>query len=388
MKILTLCYEFPPLGGGGGRVVHGLSRELVRAGHEVDLVTMGFRGLPEYEELDGIRIHRMPNLRRKTYFCTVGEAASYVLGALPTVRRLVREKQYDVNHTHFIFPDGLLAWVIKRSTRLPYVITAHGSDVPGYNPHRLKLAHELLRPLWGMVTRGAEQLVCPSLSLRSLVEARSGKIQVSVIPNGIDPGKFHPDRRKQNRILVVTRMLERKGVQYFLKAIEGLSLDQQVHIVGDGPYLPALKRMARQTETAIRFWGWLDNRSPEFADLFETSGIFVLPSESENFPVVLLEAMAAGMAIVTTKGTGCEEVVGDAALLVPPANPAEIRVALFRLVRDPALRGELGRNARRRLENCFGWQAVGRRYAELYENVARIGRGRPTRDRIRDWAGR
>jgi len=232
--------------------VHGLSRELARAGHEIDLVTMGFRGLPEYEEVDGVRIHRVPSLRRKMYYCTVGEALSYVLGALPTLRRLVKENHYDLNHTHFIFPDGLLAWAIKRSMRLPYVITAHGSDVPGYNPHRLKFAHKLMSPLWGMVTRDAEQLICPSQSIRSLVEAQNEKLQVSVIPYGFDPRKFHPGRQKQNRIVVVTRMLERKGVQYFLKAIEGLSHDQEVHIVGDGPYLPTLKRMAQHVETPVR----------------------------------------------------------------------------------------------------------------------------------------
>ena len=364
--------------------MHGLSRELARAGHEIDLVTMGFRGLPEYEEVDGVRIHRVPSLRRKMYYCTVGEALSYVLGALPTLRRLVKENHYDLNHTHFIFPDGLLAWAIKRSMRLPYVITAHGSDVPGYNPHRLKFAHKLMSPLWGMVTRDAEQLICPSQSIRSLVEAQNEKLQVSVIPYGFDPRKFHPGRQKQNRILVVTRMLERKGVQYFLKAIEGLSHDQEVHIVGDGPYLPTLKRMAQHVETPVRFWGWLDHRSPEFTDLFETSGIFVLPSESENFPVVLMEAMAAGMAIITTKGTGCEEVVGGVALLVSPKNPTEIREALSRLICKPALREELGRNARRRLENCFSWQAIGRQYAELYENFARVGKANDRERHLRE----
>lgn len=356
--------------------MHGLSRELTRAGHEIDVATMGFRGLPVYEELDGVRIHRVPSLRRKMYYCTVGEAVSYFLGAHPTVRRLVKEKHYDLNHTHFIFPDGLLAWAIRRTTRLPYIITAHGSDVPGYNPHRLKFAHKLLRPLWRAVTRDSEQLICPSLSLRSLVLAQNEKVKVSMIPNGIDPRKFHPGRQKQNRILVVTRMLERKGVQYFLKAIEELSLDQEVHIVGDGPYLPTLKRMAQHVKTPVRFWGWLDDKSPEFTDLFETSGIYVLPSESENFPVVLLEAMAAGMAIITTKGTGCEEVVGDAALLVRPKNPTEIREALSRLICKPLLREELGRNAIKRIENCFSWQAIGRQYAELYENVARVGKSK------------
>jgi glycosyltransferase involved in cell wall biosynthesis len=84
--------------------------------------------------------------------------------------------------------------------------------------------------------------------------------------------------------------------------------------------------------------------------------------------------MAAGMAIVTTKGTGREEVVGDAALPVSPKSPTEIREALSRLICDPALCEEPGRNAGRWLENCFGWHVIGRQYAELYEDVLRVGK--------------
>jgi len=367
-----LCYEFPPLGGGGSKVVHGLSTELVRLGHEVDIVTMGFRGLPGYEQVNGARVFRVSCLRKRKHYCTVPEAASYLLSALKSIRRLTSQHRYDINHTHFIFPDGLLAWSIKRSTQLPYVVTAHGSDVPGYNPHRLKVAHKLMAPLWATVIRNASQIICPSDSLRSLLNAaRGGKGNPAVIPNGIDPGKFQHDKPKNRRILMVTRMLERKGIQYALKALEGLKLDQEVHIVGDGPYLPTLRQMAQATGNNVTFWGWLDDRSPEFKDLFETSGIFVFPSEAENFPIVLLEAMAAGMAIITTKETGCAEVVGDAALLVKSRDAEAIREALIFLANNPERCRELGKAARQRLEEHFSWTTVAKRYIALYEKTVK-----------------
>ena len=367
-----LCYEFPPLGGGGSKVVHGLSTELVRLGHEVDIVTMGFRGLPGYEQVNGARVFRVSFLRNKKYVCSVPEAASYVLSALMFVRRLASQHRYDINHTHFIFPDGFLAWSIKRSMQVPYVITAHGSDVPGYNPHRLKVAHKLMAPLWATVIRNASQITCPSESLRSLLMAASGGDKhTTVIPNGIDPGKFKHDKPKKKRILVVTRMLERKGVQHVLMALEGLKLDQEVHIVGDGPYLPTLRQMAQATGNNVTFWGWLDAQSPELKDLFETSGIFVFPSEAENFPIVLLEAMAAGMAIITTKETGCAEVVGDAALLVKSRDAEAIREALIFLANNPERCKELGKAARQRLEEHFSWTTVAERYIALYEKAVK-----------------
>lgn len=370
MRILMLCYEFPPLGGGGSKVVYGLSKELVRLGHEVDIVTMGFRGLPRYEEVNGARVFRVSLLRNKKHVCTVPEAAFYVLTALMFARRLTSQHRYDINHTHFIFPDGVLAWSIKRSMQIPYVITAHGSDVPGYNPHKLKVAHKLMAPLWAMVIRNASWIVCPSKSLHSLLTAASGVDKnTTEIPNGIDLGKFTHDKPKKNRILVVTRMLERKGVQHVLAALEGLTLDLEVHIVGDGPYLPTLRQMAQATGINVTFWGWLDGQSPELKELFETSGVFVFPSEAENFPIVLLEAMAAGMAIITTKDTGCAEVVGEAALLVKSGDAEAIRSALIFLANNPERCMELGKAARQRLEENFGWATVAKRHVALYEKV-------------------
>ena len=111
MRILTLSYEFPPLGGGGARVVDGLTRQFAKLGHEVDVVTMGFRGLPESEMADGVHIFRQSSGRRRADICHTREMIPYLLSALPRLRRLVAARNYDINHTHFIFPDGVLAWI-------------------------------------------------------------------------------------------------------------------------------------------------------------------------------------------------------------------------------------------------------------------------------------
>jgi glycosyltransferase involved in cell wall biosynthesis len=366
MRVLMTSYEFPPIGGGGSAVVAGLSRELVASGHEVDLVTMSFRGCPREEVVDGVRVHRVPCLRRAKHNCTTPEALTYVAGAMPVIRRLLARKRYDVMHAHFILPDGLLAWRAWRETGLPYVITAHGTDVPGYNRHRLRVAHRLVRPLWKRVVQGASRIISPSEILEQLVLAqRPGARKTVVIPNGLQVGEYVP-RAHGSRVLVVTRMLERKGVQYVLDSLAESPVEPEVHIVGDGPFLPELRRKAEELRSPARFWGWLDNRSPELRELYQSAGIFVFPSEAENFPIVLLEAMAAGLAIITTEGTGCAEVVGDAGLLVPVRDSKAISLALRRLIDNPELRHSLGAAARRRIEERFTWAAVARRYVEEY----------------------
>ena len=380
MRLLMLCYEFPPLGGGGSRVAFGLSKELARLGYEVDLVTMGFRGLPPVEFVGGVRVHRVRCLRRRADRCTAPEALSYLLAALPAVWRLVRRRRYDFLHAHFIFPDGLIVWLVQRATGVPYVITAHGSDVPGHNPHRFVTAHRLLAPVWNAVVRDAAQLVCPSDRLRSLISASSPEARTTVIPNGINVADFTGSNgdKYARRILIVGRMVEGKGVQHVLAALEGFSKkDYELHIVGDGPYLPALRELAQRQDAVATFWGWLDHDSSNLKTLYETSSIFVLPSEAENFPVVLLEAMASGLAIITTEGTGCAEVVGDAALLVSPKDPGAIKHALSRLIRDVALQRALGAAGRRRLTEHFSWAMVAQQYARLYAEHL-IGQGAVT----------
>lgn len=378
MRILTLNYEFPPIGGGGSPVSHELGRELVAQGHEVDVVTMGFDGLPAREVVDGINVYRVPCLRKRPDLCKTHEMASFVLAALPKVARLTATRAYDVNHTHFIVPTGLLARLAKTWTGLPFVVTVHGSDVPGYNPDRFGLEHRLVGPVWKWILRGADHVISPSRFLQKLVDQRPHGRPVSIIPNGFRYERFRPDLPKERRILLVSRMLPRKGVQHLLSALRELDLRGfEVDIVGDGPYLPTLKQMASEFGLPVRFWGWLDNKSPELKDLYERSAIFAFTSEAENFPVVLLEAMAAGQAIVTSEGTGCPEVVGPDALLVPPRRPDSLAAALDRLIQDDDLRAQLGQRARARVEQEFGWQAIARRHVALYREVRDQRAGSP-----------
>lgn len=361
------CYEFPPLGGGAAKVVYGLSTKLVEMGHEVDVVTMGYKGLQRREIVEGVNVYRIPGIRLKKSMCYTPEMLPYVVLAFCFTRKLAKQRKYHINHTHFIFPDGIIAYLLKNIIGLPYIITSHGSDVPGYNPNRFAFQHKLLSPIWKKITLKTEKIFCPSEYVRSLISQQNPNIKTGVIPNGIDTDKFNPSQEKQNRILVVSRMFERKGIQYFLKALEGLDNNYEVHIVGDGPYLGSLQRIANDLKLKINFWGFLDNKTDKLKELYETSRIFAFVSEAENFPIVLLEAMTAGMAIITTNGTGCAEVVKDTALLVEPKNPEAIKEALIKLIQNPELCDDLGNAARKRIDDHFSWETIAKQYISIYK---------------------
>ena len=376
-RILTASYEFPPLGGGGAKVAAGISRRLAARGYSVDLVTMGFRNLQRDEIVGGTNVHRVPGIRMRIDSCSFVEMIPYVLLAPIRIIRQVRANPYVINHVHFIYPDGIIAYIVKRFTGLPYVITAHGSDVPGYNPDRFKLLHKLLLPIWIRVTDDTSLILCPSASIESLIKAKNPKARTRIIPNAIATDKFPPGAKQPRKLLVVTRFFERKGVQFVTRALAQLPGVFDAHIVGDGPYLETVKGLAAQLGVKAKFWGHLDNDSEQLRELYRTAAVFAFTSEAENFPIVLLEAMTAGAAIITTSGTGCQEVVGDTALLVPVRDAPAIAAALKRLADSPELCEQLGTLARDRALSQFGWDGVIDKHLDVYRECGTAAELRP-----------
>jgi glycosyltransferase involved in cell wall biosynthesis len=330
---------------------------------------MAFRDLPREEVVEGVRVRRIPCVRSKVDVSHPHELASYMVRAAPAALRQGEENDYDILHCHFILPDGLAALWPSSRLNIPLVVTAHGSDVPGYNPDRFKLLHKLIAPAWRSVVKHIDRIICPSRYLEQLLLDHQPEASTTVIPNGFDLTKFTASRDRNKKILVVTRMLERKGVQDVLRALSGTDLGFGVDIVGTGPYLDTLVRLAESLSVDVKFHGWLDNDSRELKDLFETSSIFVFPSHAENFPLVLLEAMAAGMAVITTNQTGCVEVVGDAALCVKAGDEPGIRDALLELTSNETRRAQLGAAARERVEKHFSWQTVARKHIDVFETL-------------------
>jgi glycosyltransferase involved in cell wall biosynthesis len=372
LKVLMINYEFPPVGGGASPVTFELCKQLVKLGHDVDVVTMRYGNLPRFEEFEGIRVFRTPALRRRPDICRTHEMATYYFGAVCKALSFARREKYDIIHCHFIVPGGPLAWTISRFASIPFLVTCHGSDVPGYNPDRFSLVHTLIHPVWRFLVKRSSLLVSPSESLKELILKNYPQANVVVVPNGIYTDCFTA-RSKTRSILMCSRLFRRKGFQYVIRAISQMQLDWQVNIIGDGPYLADLKALASEVGTPIKFWGWLDRDDKMFRQLFEESSIFVFPSEVENFPTVLLEAMSAGMAVITSNAGGCPEVVGQAGILVEPGDVEGIKRNLCELIDNEQRRRELSQAALKRAQQ-FSWQTVTGRYIDLYREV--IDRGK------------
>jgi glycosyltransferase involved in cell wall biosynthesis len=372
-----LNFEYPPLGGGAAPVTRGLARALVGRGHQVDIVTMGYGKLPREENDGGVGVFRVRGIRSRPELSHVHELATYVWSGLRKARALCRATPYDICHCHFIIPTGIIPYVLRASGSFPpYVITSHGSDVPGFNPDRFTLLHRMTPPLLRRVLRRSSGVIVPSAALEALIRQQFGDDAPALtqIPNGVALDQF-TRRPKESLVLVATRLFERKGVQHVIRALATISAHgHTLEVAGDGPQRTELERQATQLGVPARFHGWLPAGS--LYPIFERSRVFVLASSSDNFPVSLLEAMAAGCAIITTRAGGCPEVVGDAGLVVEPDDAQGLREALTQLIRQPTFAEELGERAARRARDHFGWPAIASRHEAVY--LEAIGDARAT----------
>ncbi|OQB06163.1 MAG: Glycogen synthase [bacterium ADurb.Bin212] len=370
-RILILNYEFPPLGGGGSPVAYEIAKRYVEAGNSVCVVTMGYRGLPRYEKIDGIKIFRVPSIRKRKEICQPWEQLSYIISAKLFLKRHLKDNKYDINHTHFIIPTGIVSLWLKRKYGIKYIITSHGSDVPGHNPQRFVFLHKFTKPILKRICFEAEKIVSPSNYLKETIINNIDKViihKLTVIPNGIDPNIYLPVK-KEKIILSTGRLINFKGFQYLIKSVSPKDLRYKLHICGDGPMMSELKEMAKQSKTKIIFHGWVDNKSREYIQLLGKASIYCLFSSKENASISLLEAMSAGCAVLTSNVAGCLETVGESGLIVEPKNVEEIRGQINALISDHRLIEKLSREGRKRVLNNYSWEKVVSKYIELLNNI-------------------
>jgi glycosyltransferase involved in cell wall biosynthesis len=219
-------------------------------------------------------------------------------------------------------------------------------------------------PLWRRIVKGAAIVTSPSEFLARLLRQKI-EIPVHIVRNGYNAAP-RQGRPRRKLVLVVARLFPRKGVQHFLQAASGMPSDWEYLIVGDGPYMDALRVQAAELASPVKFAGFVPHA--DLVGLYEEASIFVFPSIQENFPMVLLEAMDAGCAIITTDAEGCAEVVGDTGIVIEKSNSLEIRRSMVQLMNSSALRSELAAKTEIRVQN-FRWSHIAAQYAEVFQAV-------------------
>lgn len=340
MKVLVLCHEFPPVGGGGGRVARDIALGLARRGHEIRILTDSFDGLPAEELLEGVRVERIPSRRRAAFQAEFAEMARYDLEAFQSGLKIIREWQPDVIHTHFAVPAGAAAYALSKMTKVPYLLTAHLGDVPGAVPDKTDRWFKLIYPLTPLIWKGAARVVAVSQYTRSLA-LKHYDVPINVIHNGVELSqlpRWQPAQDGVARIVFAGRFVAHKNPLDLVEALARLAhLPWTCVMAGDGEQLETVRGLAEHHGLAgrIHLPGWV---TPEqVLEHFGQSDILVLPSRSEGLSVVGVQGLAMGLALVLSDAGGNPELVrpGENGFLFPAGDVDALASALESLLSAP-----------------------------------------------------
>ena len=373
MRILVPIHEYPPVGGGGGRVAQDLAERLVARGHQVTILTSAFGDLPLRETRAGVDIVRLPVGRKEAYRASLPSMALFVLRAIVDGLRLIRRERPDVIHAHFAVPAGAAAWVLSLLTGLPYVLTIHLGDVPGGAPEKTGRWFRWVFPFTPPIWKRAAQVVAVSQFTRSLA-LRHYRVPIEVVPNGADVTALFPEKlvlHSPPQIVFAGRFVPQKNPLAIVEALARVrDLPWHCTMLGDGALRPAVEAAikARGLEERFTFGGWVTPQ--EVLDAFGRSDILFMPSRSEGLPVVGVQAMAKGLAIVAGRAGGFTDVVaeGENGYLLHPDDVEGMAQRLRLLLTSPQHLMAL-REASLRRARLFDLNLIVSRYERLLEVV-------------------
>lgn len=374
MRLLLINNEFPPIGGGGSTVTKYAIRHLVRAGHDVTLITSRFRDLPKRETIDGATVIRIPAVRRYKDFCATWELVTFGISALFYCLYFTSRHKVDFVQAYFAVPAGWVAWILQMFKRIPYAVYFGGSDIPGANPSRYKALYPLLTPLLRAIWRGAEFRTVCSQDLVRLGREADPKSEFTLIPNGVETGRFKPIERPLNpkvKILFIGRLIPRKGFQRVIRALPAVrkaaKVPFEVEVVGSGAFREELDGIAEKLGVSdlIKYVGTIPYDQLEKA--YQYADIFVLTSLSEGMPSVILEAMGVSLPIVASDVGGNNEIVkeGENGRLIQGDDIEKLAQDLAELINDKDLRRRMGAKSRE-MALQYDWSNIMSRYNKLY----------------------
>lgn len=340
MRILVLIHEYPPVGGGGGRVAQDICQGLSARGHQIRVLTAHWGDLP-YTEPDGqVALYRMVPTRKEPYRADFMTMAGYVLASAWKGFKLIYRWRPDIIHAHFAVPAGASAWALSILTGIPYILTAHLGDVPGGAPEKTARWFRWVFPLTPMIWKRAMRINAVSSFTRQLI-LNNYPVEVAVIPNGVDLDALQPGPLRVHELPTIVfagRFMEQKNPLQIVRSLASIQdIPWQCILIGDGPLRPEIEEeIARHGLTQrIHLKGWLTPQ--EVLEYFRHSDILFMPSRTEGLPVTGVQGLAMGLAVVASDIGGFKDVVepGVNGMLIPPDQPSGFAQALRSLLTTP-----------------------------------------------------
>jgi glycosyltransferase involved in cell wall biosynthesis len=373
IKILVISHEYPPIGGGGGRVIQDLCEGIASDSYNFYVLTAYWDDLPEFEESENLTIERIKSCRTQAYRADLLAMACFVWKSFWRALRIIRKWHPDIIHAHFAVPGGASAAAAALLTHTPYLITVHGSDVPGSAPEKTGKWFHFILPFTRFIWKKATKIISVSQQSRQLALTHY-PVKIEVIPNGIDTARYLPtslDIHDPPSIMYIGRFSPEKNARLVPKILSHLDdLKWKCVMVGDGPQMALVQTLIaeNQLDDRIELPGWI---SPQEVDeAFLKCDILLMPSRREGMPMVGLQGLASGSALVLSDVGACPDMVSleKNGFLIDPGDEKGYALALRILLSDPKILRQYKKNSIQKAAD-FDIQKVITSYKNVYQSI-------------------
>ena len=385
MKILMLTWEYPPrIVGGIARVVHDLSKRLIKDGHEVTVVTYRDNAdVPEYENDKGVNVYRVDNymIHPNNFIDWIMQLNFNMLSKATEI--INKEGGFDVIHAH----DWLVTYAaksLKNAYDIPIVATIHATEA-GRNSGIHDETQRYINDTEWLLTYEATEVIVNSNYMKNEIQRLFGLPfdKINVIPNGINLSNFTGierdyDFRRQYAmdnekiILYVGRLVYEKGVQHLIAAMPKILSnyhDAKLIIAGRGGMMDELRAEASNLglNDKIYFTGYLNSKQVQ--KMYKCADVAVFPSTYEPFGIVALEAMLAGVPTVVSDVGGLDEIVthGVDGMKSYAGNANSIADSVTALLYDHQLATNVSKKAK--VKDQFNWEKIAQDTHFTYEKA-------------------
>ena len=387
MKILMLTWEYPPrIVGGIARVVHDLSKRLIKDGHEVTVETYRDNAdVPEYENDKGVNVYRVDNymIHPNNFIDWIMQLNFNMLSKATEI--INKEGGFDVIHAH----DWLVTYAaksLKNAYDIPIVATIHATEA-GRNSGIHDETQRYINDTEWLLTYEATEVIVNSNYMKNEIQRLFGLPfdKINVIPNGINLSNFTGierdyDFRRQYAmdnekiILYVGRLVYEKGVQHLIAAMPKILSnynDAKLIIAGRGGMMDELRAEASNLglNDKIYFTGYLNSKQVQ--KMYKCADVAVFPSTYEPFGIVALEAMLAGVPTVVSDVGGLDEIVthGVDGMKSYAGNANSIADSVTALLYDHQLATNVSKKAKQKVKDQFNWEKIAQDTHFTYEKA-------------------
>ena len=376
VKILVISHEYPPIGGGGGRVVQDLCQGLASRDYAFYILTAHHAGLPDLETQEYLTIERLHSCRQHEYRASLFSMFCFVWKSFWRALGIIKIWKPDLIHAHFAVPGGASAALAGLLTRTPYILTIHGGDVPGGAPEKTGRWFKFIKPFTAFIWKNARKVIAVSDFSRQLALTHY-PVQIEVIPNGIDRKHFNQEVQPAHsppQLLFVGRFSPEKNAIAIPEILyEIADLSWSCTMIGDGPQFTEVhSRLQRyQLDERVRLTGWIAQQ--DVNEALMQSDLLLMPSLRESMPLVGLQALAAGVGLLMSDVGACAEMVdvGRNGFLLPANDMAGFARTLRSLLSTPEEIAKLKGTSKKK-SAAFDLHAILEQYRSVYQEISGI----------------